>query len=109
MTFYGANNTISNTTTKYCKFDGIFITNSDNNTISDCTITSNDRYGITNQKSLIGRLIDRPNYDIRHIDNLISTEKFLKVNIEIDTIFFDRDNLGDGESLDVIRTIRKNN
>ena len=40
MTFFGTNNTISNTTVKYSKFDGIYITNSDYNTVADCTITS---------------------------------------------------------------------
>jgi parallel beta-helix repeat protein len=47
MTFFGANNTISNTTINNCKYDGIYLKNSDCNTIHNCTITSNDRFGIT--------------------------------------------------------------
>ncbi|MEE9151255.1 MAG: right-handed parallel beta-helix repeat-containing protein [Thermoplasmata archaeon] len=47
MTFFSANNTISNVTTKFCKVDGIYITNSDHNQISYSTASFNDRYGIT--------------------------------------------------------------
>jgi parallel beta-helix repeat protein len=47
MTLFGTHNTVSNSTFKYCKFDGIYITNSDRNMISNCTSSFNDRFGIT--------------------------------------------------------------
>jgi parallel beta-helix repeat protein len=75
MTFFGANNTISNTTVKYCKFDGIYITNSDNNLISNCTITSNDRFGIT--------IYNSDNTEVKN--NIILYNKFFGINLNAST------------------------
>jgi parallel beta-helix repeat protein len=47
VTYYGGNNKILNTTVNDCLVDGIYITNSDNNTVRNCNITSNNGYGMT--------------------------------------------------------------
>jgi parallel beta-helix repeat protein len=47
VTYYGGNNKILNTTVNDCSIDGIYITNSDNNIVKNCDITSNKGYGMT--------------------------------------------------------------
>jgi parallel beta-helix repeat protein len=75
MTFFGANNKVSNATVNNCKFDGIYITNSDGNTISDCTVTSNDRYGIT--------IYDSDNTEIRNC--IIQYNNYFGINLNAST------------------------
>jgi len=47
MTYYGTNNTVTNTTITDSEIDGIYITNSDGNNLKDITVKDSDRYGIT--------------------------------------------------------------
>ena len=47
MTYYGTNNTVTNTTITDSEIDGIYITNSDGNHLKDITVKDSDRYGIT--------------------------------------------------------------
>ena len=47
MTYYGTNNTVTNTTIKNSEIDGVYITNSDGNHLKDIIVKDSDRYGIT--------------------------------------------------------------
>jgi parallel beta-helix repeat protein len=71
MTYFGGNNELSNTIIQNCKYDGLYITNSDGNLVSDCSIFSNDRYGITIYES-----------DNTHVNNcIIQYNNYFGINL----------------------------